>query len=128
MDMINIWKTVITQRYAKFDGRAGRAEFWWFALANIVLYFAVLIVVGIGYAIASGLGVVLVIAAVALYLAIIVPSIGVAIRRLHDTDKSGWWLLIGLIPFGGLVLLFFYIQEGTVGQNTFGAAAEPSGV
>jgi uncharacterized membrane protein YhaH (DUF805 family) len=126
MQMVSNWKLVVLERYAKFDGRAGRAEFWWFALANIVLYIAVLIVVGIGFAIASGLGVVLVIAAVALYLAIIVPSIGVAIRRLHDTDKSGWWLLISLIPFGGLVLLFFYIQEGTTGPNQFGAAAEPA--
>jgi uncharacterized membrane protein YhaH (DUF805 family) len=59
-------------------------------------------------------------------LALIVPSIAVAIRRLHDTNKSGWWLLIGIIPFGGLVLLVFYILEGTAGPNDHGAAAEPA--
>ena len=56
----------------------------------------------------------------------IVPSVAVAIRRLHDTDKSGWWLLIGLIPFGGIVLLVFYILEGTNGPNNYGAGPEPA--
>ncbi len=59
-------------------------------------------------------------------LGLIVPSIAVAIRRLHDTDKSGWWLLIGLIPFGGIVLLVFYILEGTNGPNNYGAGPEPA--
>jgi uncharacterized membrane protein YhaH (DUF805 family) len=120
MEMINIWKTVVLQRYAKFDGRAGRAEFWWFVLANAVVWIALLILVAIsnfffivyiGYA-----------------LAVIVPSIAVAIRRLHDTNKSGWWLLIGLIPFGGIVLIVFYAMEGTNGPNDHGAAAEPAAV
>ena len=126
MPMIENWKLVVLERYAQFYGRAGRAEYWWYVLASIVLYFAIAIVVGIGFAIASGLGVALLLAAMALYLAIIVPSIAVAIRRLHDTDKSGWWLLIALIPFGGLVLLFFYIQEGTPGPNRFGSGPEPA--
>ncbi len=126
MPIIENWKLVVLERFAKFDGRAGRAEFWWFALANLVAYFALLILMGIGFAIATGLGVVLLLAVIAYWLAVIVPAIAVAIRRLHDTDKSGWWLLIGLIPFGGLVLLFFYIQEGTTGPNQFGAGPEPA--
>ena len=126
MPMIENWKLVVLERFAKFDGRAGRAEFWWFALANLVAYFGLLILVGIGFAIAAGLGIVMVLVAVAYYIAIIVPSIGVAIRRLHDTGKSGWWLLIGLIPFGGIVLLVFYIMEGTPGPNQYGAGPEPA--
>jgi uncharacterized membrane protein YhaH (DUF805 family) len=126
MPLIENWKLVVLERYAKFDGRAGRAEFWWFALANLVAYFALLILMGIGFAIATGLGVVLLLLVIAYWLAVIVPALAVAIRRLHDTDKSGWWLLIGLIPFGGLVLLFFYIQEGTPGPNQFGAGPEPA--
>jgi uncharacterized membrane protein YhaH (DUF805 family) len=126
MPMIENWKLVVLERYAKFDGRAGRAEFWWYVLANIVLYVAALILLGIGFGIATGLGVVVTLLAGALYLALLIPSIAVAIRRLHDTDKSGWWLLIGLIPFGGLVLLFFYAQEGTPGPNMFGAGPEPA--
>jgi uncharacterized membrane protein YhaH (DUF805 family) len=126
MPIIENWKLVVLERYAKFDGRAGRGEFWWFILAGLILYIAAMILMGIGFAIATGLGVLVIVLAVALYLALIVPSIAVAIRRLHDTDKSGWWLLIGLIPFGGLVLLFFYIQEGTAGPNQFGAGPEPA--
>jgi uncharacterized membrane protein YhaH (DUF805 family) len=127
MPIIENWKLVVLERYAKFDGRAGRAEFWWYVLANIILNVAVWILVGIGFAIATGLGVVLILLASALYLALIVPSIAVAIRRLHDTDKSGWFLLVGLIPFvGGIILLVFYIQEGTAGPNQYGAAAEPA--
>jgi len=118
MQMIDIWKTVILQRYAKFDGRAGREEFWWFVLANFLVFIVLAILLAIsnifwilyiGYA-----------------LAVIVPSIALAIRRLHDTNKSGWWLLIGLIPFGGIVLLVFYILEGTNGPNDHGAAPEPA--
>ncbi len=118
MPIIENWKLVVLERYTKFDGRAGRAEFWWFALANFLIIIALAILVAvsnifwilyIGYA-----------------LALIVPSIAVAIRRLHDTNKSGWWLLIGIIPFGGLVLLVFYILEGTAGPNDHGAAAEPA--
>jgi len=118
MDMINIWKTVVTQRYAKFDGRASRAEFWWFALANILVF----VVLAILLAIAD----IFWILYIGYALAVIVPSIALAIRRLHDTNKSGWWLLIGLIPFGGIVLLVFYIMEGTAGPNDHGAAAEPA--
>ncbi len=61
------------------------------------------------------------------WLAVIIPGIAVAIRRLHDTDKSGWWLLLGLIPFGGdSCCSFFYIQEGTPGPNQYGAGPEPA--
>jgi uncharacterized membrane protein YhaH (DUF805 family) len=119
MDMINIWKTVVLERYAKFDGRAGRAEFWWFVLANLLVY----VVIAILMAISS----IFIILYIGYALAVIVPSIALAIRRLHDTDKSGWFLLIGLIPFvGWIILLVFYIMEGTSGPNSFGAAAEPA--
>ena len=119
MPIIENWKLVVLQRYAKFDGRAGRGEFWWFALANIIVYFALIILAQI-----SGLFMVVYF----LYaLAMIVPSIAVGIRRLHDTDKTGWMILIGLVPFVGfIILLVFYIQEGTSGPNQYGAAAEPA--
>jgi len=127
MPMIENWKLVVLERYAKFDGRAGRAEFWWYVLANIVLYIAGGILWTIGFAIATGLGVVVALLTAAVYLALIVPSVAVAIRRLHDTDKSGWLLLLGLIPFvGPIILLVFYIQEGTAGPNQYGAGPEPA--
>ena len=126
MPIIENWKLVVLERYAKFDGRAGRAEFWWYVLANIVLYIALAIVMGIGFAISTALGVIVAVLMAAAYLALIIPSIAVAIRRLHDTDKSGWWLLIAFIPFGGLVLLVFYAMEGTNGPNGHGVGPEPA--
>jgi uncharacterized membrane protein YhaH (DUF805 family) len=119
MALIENWKLVVLERYAKFDGRAGRAEFWWFALANVLVNIAL----GILFQIAS----IFVILAIGYAIAVIIPSIAVAIRRLHDSDKSGWWLLIGFVPIVGfIVLLVFYIMEGTAGPNQFGAAAEPA--
>ena len=107
------------QRYAKFDGRAGREEFWWFALANIAVYIALLILAQI-----SSIFIVLYFG---YWLATVVPSIAVGIRRLHDTDKTGWFLLLGFIPFiGGIILLVFFAMQGTEGPNQFGAAAEPA--
>jgi len=119
MPIIENWKLVVLQRFAKFDGRAGRAEFWWFVLANIIVYAALGILAQV-----STIFFIL----YALYgLAMIIPSIAVAIRRLHDTDKSGWMLLIGLIPLvGAILLIVFYATEGTSGPNQYGAGPEPA--
>jgi uncharacterized membrane protein YhaH (DUF805 family) len=119
MPIIENWKLVVLERYAKFDGRAGRAEFWWFVLANLIVYIAFAILLQV-----SGIFVILEL----LYaLAMLVPSIAVAVRRLHDTDKSGWLLLLGLIPLVGfIILLVFYIQQGTSGPNKYGVAPEPA--
>ena len=114
MDMVEYWKLVVLQRYAKFDGRAGRAEYWWFVLANIIVYIALLILMRI-----SGIFIIL---AIGFWLAIIIPSIAVAIRRLHDTNKSGWFLLIALIPLiGAIILIVFYATQGDPGPNNYGA-------
>jgi len=119
MDMVNIWKTVVLQRYAKFDGRAGRAEFWWFVLANFLAYLVLAVLMGIAD--------IFFVLYLGYWLATIVPSLAVGIRRLHDTDKSGWFLLLSLIPFvGAIILIVFLAAEGTNGPNSFGAAAEPA--
>jgi uncharacterized membrane protein YhaH (DUF805 family) len=117
--IIENWKLVVLQRFAKFDGRAGRGEFWWFALANILVYVALLILAQISW---------LFLILYFLYaIAMIVPGIAVGIRRLHDTDKSGWLMLIALVPFvGGIILLVFMILEGTAGPNQYGPAPEPA--
>jgi len=119
MPMIENWKLVVLQRYAKFDGRAGRAEFWWFVLANLLVFVVLAILMGIAD--------IFFILYIGYALAVLVPSIAVAIRRLHDTNKSGWFLLIGLIPIiGAILLIVFYAAEGTNGPNDYGAAAEPA--
>jgi uncharacterized membrane protein YhaH (DUF805 family) len=113
------------RKYAQFSGRARRTEFWLFALFIFiveVVYFAVLGAVG-GFS-SSGPGALagLVMAVFSLFfLAILIPSLAVTFRRLHDTDRSAWWLLISLLPgIGGLVLLVFYLLPGTNGPNKFG--------
>jgi uncharacterized membrane protein YhaH (DUF805 family) len=117
--VIGNWKLVVLERYAKFDGRAGREEFWFYVLANIAVYFVLLILAQISS---------IFIAVYFLYwLATLVPSIAVVIRRLHDTDKSGWFLLLSLIPIvGGIILLVFFAMPGTEGQNMYGPYAEPA--
>jgi uncharacterized membrane protein YhaH (DUF805 family) len=118
--MIDNWKLVVTERFAKFDGRAGRAEFWWFALANLIVY---VILAALGAA--SNLFFILYFV---FAIAMILPSIGVAIRRLHDTNKTGWLLLLQLIPIVGFIILFvFMVTAGDTGANPYGEGPEPSG-
>lgn len=115
MDIATAVQTVVMQKYANFSGRAIRSEYWWFFLAYIIAYIVLAIVDYV-------LGVQLLTAILALGL--LIPSIGVGVRRLHDLDKSGWWLLLCLIPIvGGLVLLYWFCQPGTPGANQFGAPA-----
>jgi len=116
--MINIWKTVVTERYALFEGRAGLAEFWWYTLANIVI--------SLGFFILSFISGLFAILNLLFALALIIPGIAVSIRRMHDTDKSGWLLLIGLIPFVGfIVLIVFFATAGTQGDNNYGPVPAP---
>lgn len=115
----------VLSNYAVFSGRAPRSEYWWWILA-IVIFFAVLGLIE-GALIAPMMGfeafqpeagrpLSLVFS-----LGLLLPNIAVSVRRLHDTDRSGWWLLLALIPLlGSLVLIFFYVQPGTDGANRFG--------
>jgi len=89
-------------KYADFNGRATRSEYWWFFLF-VVLAGAILSMFGRPLA-----GV--------FYLATLLPWLAVAVRRLHDTDRSGWWLLVGFVPLvGTIVLLVFFTQKSTGG-------------
>lgn len=113
MIMVEYYKLVVFERYAQFEGRAGRAQFWWFVLANLIINVLLQILASAADA--------LVIVSLLYSLAIIIPSLAVAIRRLHDTGKSGWWLLIGLVPIVGvIVLIVFYATEGDAGPNQYG--------
>lgn len=98
------------QKYAKFDGRASRSEFWWFALFSFVAS----LVLGL---IDSVLGVALL--QNIFGLAVLIPSLAVAARRLHDIGKSGWWQLIGLTVIGILLLIYWYVQPSE-GENQYG--------
>lgn len=112
------WYLEVLKKYAVFSGRARRKEYWMFVLINILISVVLTgIAVGIGIADDKGNNILSTIYS----LAILIPSIAVGVRRLHDTDRSGWWLLIAFVPcIGGIVLLVFAIQEGTNGENEYG--------
>jgi uncharacterized membrane protein YhaH (DUF805 family) len=98
--------------YTDFDGRASRPAFWWWFLFSVLVGTAArLIDAGIGTTIVS----------IIVGLGLLLPDISVGVRRLHDTGRTGWWIVIGLIPLIGLiVLLIFFVQEGDRGENEYG--------
>ncbi len=111
------WYLKVLREYANFEGRARRTEYWMFQLFNVIALFVAMIVdVTIGVAAQFPVPVL----TIAYSLATMVPSIAVAIRRLHDTDRSGWWLLLGLVPFGSVVILVFDCMDGTPWPNRYG--------
>jgi uncharacterized membrane protein YhaH (DUF805 family) len=94
------------KKFAVFNGRARRQEFWFFVLASFVAGCVVGWIPVIGWLFS---------------LALLVPSITVGVRRLHDTGRSGWTELLGLIPLAGIIILIvFWVQEGTAGENKYG--------
>jgi len=105
--------TDVLKKYAVFTGRARRKEYWMYILFYIIIMFVLGFIegmIGTGGIIGALFG-----------LALLLPSIGVGIRRLHDTGKSGWLLLLGLIPLvGAIILIVFFVQEGTKGDNAYG--------
>ncbi|WP_421574760.1 DUF805 domain-containing protein [Stenotrophomonas maltophilia] len=115
------------KRYADFQGRSGRKEYWMFLLFQMVVSIALNIVSFIGASMDSGLiaGIGTVLAAV-FALAMFIPNISVFVRRLHDIDKSGWQLLWAFLPIvGAIILLVFMVKPGTNGSNRFGPAPAP---
>jgi uncharacterized membrane protein YhaH (DUF805 family) len=124
MNLQTAVRTVLS-KYAVFSGRAGRPEFWYWVLALFLVSLALAIVEGailaplLGFeAFSPDAGQPL---STLLSIAILLPALAVTVRRLHDTDHSGWWVLLGLIPIiGALVLLWWYIKPGTEGDNRFG--------
>ncbi|HEX8485641.1 DUF805 domain-containing protein [Sphingomonas sp.] len=120
------WMLMPLRRYAEFSGRSRRKEYWMFVLG----YLIVGVIAGVLFAILSGgmdetgpgtgMTILFVIAGLAL-LALFIPSLAVQVRRFHDQDKSGWFVLLGFIPYiGGIIVLVFMCLPGTVGANRFG--------
>lgn len=106
------------QQYVGFSGRARRSEYWWFFLFNVLVSIVASILDSVLGTMSDDTNVGL-IGSIA-GLALLLPSIAVGIRRLHDTSRSGWWILIGLIPIvGWIVLLVFYVQDSH-GDNQHG--------
>jgi uncharacterized membrane protein YhaH (DUF805 family) len=129
------WFVLAWKKYAQFQGRSRRSEFWYFSLFHMLFAF-VLIIPGVLFvviganahnSVATGVGVVLYLAYFVFSLALLVPSVAVTVRRLHDTGRSGWWYFISFVPFAGLiVLLVFLCSDSQPGDNLYGP--NPKGI
>lgn len=111
------WFVEVLKKYAVFSGRARRQEYWMFTLVASLIYLGLVV---LGLAMDTELPELL------FALAILLPSWAVSVRRLHDTGRSGWWVLIGLVPcVGSIVMIIFAATEGERGENQYGA--DPKG-
>ncbi len=110
------WFIAALKKYAVFSGRARRSEYWYFVLFYLLIYIALTVAdnvmnKGASFGMLAGI----------FSLAMLIPSISVGVRRLHDTDRSGWWLLIGLVPVvGAIALIAFAVQDSQPNENRFG--------
>ena len=131
MDFMTSVRTCL-HKYATFDGRASRSEFWWFylftALVTVVLYVIAIffgILAGVtGDGLISGLlGVMSLFSNLAMFavsIALLIPLLAAGCRRLHDRGQSGWLQLLLIVPCGGIVLIVFWVLEGMPGPNAYG--------
>jgi uncharacterized membrane protein YhaH (DUF805 family) len=107
------WYLKVIKNYVGFEGRARRKEYWMFFLISFIINIVLLILENVGNlpSVLSGL----------YSLAILLPSLAVTVRRLHDTGRSAWWLLIGLIPLiGAIILIVFTCQDSQESDNQYG--------
>ena len=100
------------KKYVVFSGRSRCKEYWMFTLINIIIFIVIAAIEGF----AGSPGII----ATIYYLAVLIPSLSVTIRRLHDTGRSAWWLLIGLIPFIGGIIFIILVLDSQPGENKYG--------
>jgi uncharacterized membrane protein YhaH (DUF805 family) len=125
MESVIDWMLLPLKRYADFSGRSRRKEYWFFTLGCAIAGFIAGIVENI-LGLSGSVGPYGFLS-ILLILALFLPSLSVSVRRLHDQDKSGWFLLIALIPIiGSVVILVFMCLPGTPGPNRFGP--DPMGI
>ena len=112
------WYIEVMRKYAVFSGRARRQEYWMFVLSNVIIVVFLGIIDGMADSDSEGSRSTL----TTLYvLATLIPFLAVGVRRLHDTGRSGWWMLIGVIPIiGAIVLLICIIQDSQLMDNQYG--------
>ena len=99
-------------KYVGFTGRASRSEYWYWILFYVLALIVAIVIdrMLFGFAILQSI----------LSLALLLPSIAVAIRRLHDLDRSGWWVLLAFVPIANIVLIVWFCMKGTTGPNQYG--------
>ena len=113
------WYIEVLKKYAVFSGRARRSEYWFFALFNIIIGIVLIIIDSLIGTTSEGAAIGLL---TGIYsLAVLIPGLAVAVRRLHDTEKSAWALLVMLIPLiGGFIFLYFMVSDSDPGRNRYG--------
>jgi len=112
---------VVKENYANFNGRARRKEYWMYTLCVVAINFAIGFAASLLSFVSEGLGGLVMMLAYLVSLGLLVPSLAVGARRLHDTGKSGWFMLLGFIPFVNFYLIYLLVLEGDQGPNEFGA-------
>lgn len=118
------WYLEVMKKYAVFSGRARRKEYWMFQLINIII--CVVLLVGFVTELRSPMMGPFLLLLCGYVLVTIIPGLAVSVRRLHDVNFSGWWVLLGLVPMGGTVLLVFHVLDSTPGPNQYGP--NPKGI
>ena len=116
MDIQQSIKTCFT-KFATFDGRASRSEYWWFQLFYVIVVIVAVILDGVlvgGNVEAAGA------LEIVSQLILILPSLAVTARRLHDVDRSGWWMLVGITIVGLIPLIIWFLAPGTSKKNKYG--------
>lgn len=116
------WYIKVLKNYAGFEGRARRKEYWMFYLINVLigLVFGVITVASGNTGSETAINIVLIIYLI-YTLAVLIPGLAVTVRRLHDTGRSGWWIISGFIPVLNIVLLVFMFLDSDAGDNEYGA-------
>lgn len=113
------WYLKVLKNYVGFSGRARRTEYWMFTLFSVIISLVLMLIeylVGLPQSLSS------------LYsLAVLLPSLGVSVRRLHDVGKSGWWLLLGLIPLIGAIILLVFFCQDSESDNNYGPNPKAEG-
>lgn len=106
----------IIENYCNFNGRASRSEYWFFALFNFIISFVLGFLTGL-----TGGAMFLTVLTYIISLALLLPGLGLSVRRLHDINRSGWWVLIGLIPIvGAIILIIWFAKESDPVENQYG--------
>ncbi|MEL7352223.1 MAG: DUF805 domain-containing protein [Cyanobacteria bacterium P01_A01_bin.116] len=114
---MNWYIKCMTEKYADFSGRASRSEYWYFTLVSLIIAIILDVISGV---LQSSVGDIAELLPLLYSLAVLIPSIAVGARRLHDTGRSGWWQLIGLTIVGIIVLIVFLVQDSSFDRNQYG--------
>ena len=123
--LLDLAISAVKHKYLLFNGRASRKEFWAVMLFSVLISFALQLLYTLGFAISDNLGLLLALPFVIFSLGMVIPQLAVSVRRLHDTDKSGWWLVLSFIPiFGTIALIVLFSLASSESDNRFGEPAQ----